>query len=50
MRTVIFVGLMKMAEYINPDKKMSEFDKNFFGTIFLVAVVMDIISFFRGTP
>ena len=41
MRTVIFVGLLAIAEAIKPDLANADF----YTAIFLIAVVMDLIEF-----
>ncbi|MCK9155116.1 MAG: hypothetical protein M0P12_03275 [Paludibacteraceae bacterium] len=51
MRTVIFVGIMILAEAIcqsqGVDFKVSTFESKLFGLISGVATTMDIVDFFR---
>lgn len=51
MRTVVFMGIMILAEAIcqsqGVDFKVSTFESKLFGLIFGVAMIMDIVDFFR---
>jgi hypothetical protein len=47
MRTVIYVGLLAIADAINKDWQQGQYIA-VYATILIAAIVMDIIDFVRG--
>lgn len=47
MRTVIYIGLLAIADVLDGDGKKIESLAPLYGTILAVAVMADVIEFFR---
>ncbi len=47
MRTVIYVGLLAIADAINKDWSGGQYE-SVYGSILIIAMIMDIVDFLRG--